>query len=105
MPEVPLEKSLAIIGDEDVILGFQSLGFKVYGVRDAGSLKGALDEIAQQQTAVCLVQDDLYRLGQEQINSYRNLALPIFVPFKRNIAESLLGNIVKDIRLRATGTF
>lgn len=106
MPEVlSLDNPLVIIGDEDVVLGFVALGFKVYAVKEPQEFNLALDEVVRQKVGVCLVQDNIYNLAQDQINSYRNLALPIFIPFTKSAKTALLDNIVKDIRLRATGTF
>jgi vacuolar-type H+-ATPase subunit F/Vma7 len=106
MPEtVDLEKPLAIIGEEDVVLGFKALGFKVYPVKEPQEFKVTLDEVMTGKLAVCLVQDNIYRLAQGEINTYRNLALPIFIPFSKGAKTNLLDEIVKDIRLKATGTF
>lgn len=106
MPEsVSLEKPLVIIGDEDVVVGFQALGFKAYAVKEPQEFKLALDEIIKEASAVCLVQDELYRAQEDQINSYKKLPLPIFIPFAKDTKNALLESIIKDIRLRATGTF
>jgi len=47
MPEeLFLEKPLAIVGQEDAVLGFSALGFKAYPVKDVREFKIALDEIS-----------------------------------------------------------
>ena len=106
MPEsLTLEKPLAIVGDEDVVMGFKALGFKVYPVKEPQEVGAVLNEIVSEKVAVCLVQDNIYRLAKDRINSYRNLTLPIFIPFNKFSEMALLDNLVRDIRLRATGTF
>ena len=124
MPEsAHLEKPLAIIGEEDAVLGFQALGFKVYPVRnltqatkadisngvypvkDPQEFKAALDEVMVLRPAVCLVQDNIYRAQEAQINAYKNLAVPVFIPFTKDAKTNLLDELVKGIRLKATGTF
>ena len=106
MPEsAHLEKPLAIIGEEDAVLGFQALGFKVYPVKDPQEFKVALDEVMALRPAVCLVQDNIYRAQEAQINSYKNLALPVFIPFTKDAKTDLLEKMIKDIRLKAIGTF
>jgi len=128
MPEeLILENSLSIIADEDVVLGFKALGFKVYPVRNKSpketappigeisngvyplkepeELKKVLDEVLKEKVAICLVQDDIYCIAQQMLNSYKQLPLPIFIPFSRKLRGDLLDNIIKDIRLRATGAF
>jgi V/A-type H+-transporting ATPase subunit F len=105
MPENPsLEKSLAIIGDEDTVLGFQALGFRIYPLRELQEAKAALEEIVQQKCAVCLVQDNIYLAAQEEINNYSDLPFPVFVPFSKNGEKGLLETMFRAIRLRATGT-
>lgn len=105
MPEkIILEKPLVIIGEEDVVIGFKALGFKVYALRDPQEFKLILDEIINQGGVVCLVQEDIYREVEDQINIYKNVALPIFIPFAKDAKMPLLERIVKDIRLKATGT-
>ena len=106
MPEsTHLEKPLAIIGEEDAVLGFQALGFKVYPVKEPQEFSSAWDEVIAQKTAVCLIQDNIYRAQEAQINAYKNLALPIFIPFTKDAKTDLLEKMIKDIRLKAIGTF
>ncbi len=106
MPEsAHLEKPLVIIGEEDAVLGFQALGFKVYPIKDPQEFKLALEEVVSQKPAVCLVQEEIYRAQEAQINAYKNLALPVFIPFSKDAKTNLLDELVKGIRLKATGTF
>jgi vacuolar-type H+-ATPase subunit F/Vma7 len=102
---MPNSKPLAIIGDEDIVLGFKALGFKVYPIKEPKQLDATLDEIVTEEIAVCLVQEDIYNARLDKINSFRNLAQPIFIPFDKFAKMSLLETIVKNIRLRATGAF
>jgi vacuolar-type H+-ATPase subunit F/Vma7 len=124
MPEeTHLDKPLGVIGDEDAVAVFKALGFKVYPVRNLTSdgkiiisngvntakepqeFSAILDKAVSEKVAICLVQDNLYQALESQINSYRHLALPIFIPFAKDAKMALLDNLVKNIRLRATGTF
>lgn len=99
------EKTLAIIGDEDIVLGFKALGFKVYPLKEPLEFKIILEDILKNKTAVCLVQDNIYSFAQDEINNYRSLPLPIFIPFAKTAPTDLLDKIIKDIRLKATGAF
>ena len=98
-------KPFAIIGEEDVVLGFESLGFRVYPVKDEGQARVALAEVLADKAAICLVQDNIYQSAKDEIDNYRKLPLPIFIPFARDAGMSLLESMVKDMRLRAIGTF
>lgn len=103
--EFLLENPLAIFGDEDVVLGFRALEFKVYPIKEQQDFKAALDEILKNKIAACLVQENIYRKNLDEINNYKNLALPIFIPFSKGDGTQLLDGIIKDIRLKATGAF
>lgn len=103
--EFLLENPLAIFGDEDVVLGFRALGFSVYPIKEQQDFKAALDEILKNKISACLVQENIYRKNLDEINNYKNLAFPIFIPFSKSSETQLLDGIIKDIRLKATGAF
>lgn len=101
--EMSLENSLVVVGDEDLVMGFQALGFNVYPVKGLQEFKAILPEIVEKRAAVCLVQENIYQAGDEEINRYKNLPQPIFIPLVKDAKTDLLDRIVRDIRLRATG--
>jgi vacuolar-type H+-ATPase subunit F/Vma7 len=105
MPETTLENPLVVMGDIDTVSGFKALGFKVYVIKEPGEFSAILEEIVAKQTAVCLIQENIYQAQESQIHNYKNLALPVFVPFDKSAKMDKLGQIIKNIRLRATGTF
>lgn len=106
MPEeLHSDNPLAIIGEEDIVSGFKGLGFKPYAIKEPREFKIALDEVMSQKPAICLVQDNIYQEQEAQIKSYKNLALPVFIPFAKDGSTDLLNNIIKNIRLRAIGAF
>ncbi len=104
MPDtLSTENPLAIIGNEDVILGFKALGFNTYSPGGAEDLKIILANLVKENCGVCLIQDDYYKTAQEDIDYFRSLLLPVFIPFSRDGGMAGLKRRVKDIRLRATG--
>ena len=104
MPEEVLENPLAVIGEEDIILGFKALGFQVYPVKEQKDFTQALAEVLKNKYAVCLLQDKAYSLAKEQIDGYRNQALPVFITFSSTGKMDSLQDLVQQIKLRATGT-
>lgn len=100
-----LENQIGVVGEEDVVSGFKALGFNTYIIEDYKSAGPVLDEVVQKGLAVCLVEESIYSFSLERINNYKNLTTPIFIPFSKIGKNQLLDNIVKNIRLRATGTF
>ncbi|MFA5090217.1 MAG: V-type ATP synthase subunit F [Candidatus Omnitrophota bacterium] len=107
MPSMPegfvVGNALAIIGDEDIVLGFSALGFKVYTAKEIPQFEKALEDIVNNQTGVCLVQDNIYQAQEERINSYKKMPLPIFIPFSKDGGTDFLDKMVKGIQIRATG--
>lgn len=99
------DNPLVIVGKEDVVLGFSALGFKTYALKNEQELKSTLDEIVQSKAAICLVEDNFYRIAYAQINNYRQLPLTVFIPFSKTHQTDLLDEMIKEIRLKATGAF
>jgi len=98
------DKPFAIIGEEDLVSGFGALGFRVYPLKDEAQAKTVLSVALKEQTVIFLVQDNIYQSAKEEIDHYRNLPLPIFIPFAQDAGMPLLELLVKEIRLRAVGT-
>lgn len=103
MPEELLNNKIAVVGDEDLVIGFEALGFNTYPLKNPQEFNAIIDKLVEDKTAICLVQDSIYNTCIEKINSYRQLSLPVFVPFSKDANSILLDNILKDIRLKATG--
>ncbi|HTY45250.1 MAG TPA: V-type ATP synthase subunit F [Patescibacteria group bacterium] len=104
MPEAK-EYPLAILGQEDIIVGFRALGFQTYAVKESGEFRDALRQAIAQKAAICLIEEELYKTCGTQLKEYQGLPLPVCVPFSRSARIELLDEMVKDIRLKATGTF
>lgn len=106
MPEsLSLEEPFAIIGYEDVASGFKSLGFKVYALKEKNDYGLMIEEVASANTAVCLVQDEIYPEIKAAIEKYNHQPFPIFLPFSKGFSPKadLLDSMLKGIRRRATG--
>ncbi len=102
--DLSLDTPLAIIGEEDIVLGFKALGFMVYPLKDLEEAKLRLAEIVKANKGACLIQDDIYEKLKIEIDSYKREPLPIFIPFSKTAGTKILDGIIKNIRLRATGT-
>jgi|WetSurMetagenome_2_1015567.scaffolds.fasta_scaffold112422_3 hypothetical protein len=102
-PEHKNKQPLVIFGTEDLILGFKALGFRICPVKDAVEFNAILPGIIAQGAVVCLVEENLYRAAAGGIAPYRNLYIPIFLPFAKESQSDSLDSLIKEIRLRATG--
>jgi len=101
---VSSKEQLAVIGNIDLVQGFKALGFTVHAVKDAAEAKAVLQEIIPRGVCVCLVQEDIYQAIADQLQQYRPLPLPVFLPLGQTAATSVLDEDVSRVRLRATGT-
>lgn len=105
MPENDLlNNPLAIVGDADIVSGFKALGFKVYPVIPGDDLSKVFERVVSENAGVCLVQEDVYTAGKNEIQVYQSMPLPIFIPFAKTGEIALLDELVKGVKLRATGT-
>lgn len=99
------DRPLAIVAEEDLVLGFAALGFQVYPIRQEQEFPATLEQVLTGKAMVCLIEDKLYRAEGSLLNKYKSLPYPIFIPFTKDSEMKLLEGIIKDIRLRATGKF
>lgn len=103
MPEELLNKKIAVVGEQDLVMGFEALGFAAYPLQKPDDFKLIIEKLVESNVAICLIQDSTYNANIEKINSFRQLTLPVFVPFSKDANSILLDDILKDIRLKATG--
>lgn len=104
MSENKAQKPLAILGREEDVSGFRALGFSVYSLSGAESgLAALLGDIAASGAAVCLVEEGIFRSAPAEFDKYRNDPLPVFLPFSAAGGEGVLEEMIKEIRLKATG--
>lgn len=97
------EATIGIVGEEDVVSGFRALGFKAYPVTKGEEFKTIFSQLLKDKTVICLVEEDIYLAAQPEINNYKQLPFPIFIPFSKTGKMNLLDDILKKIRLKATG--
>ena len=103
MPENQEQKPLAVLGMEADVSGFRALGFAAYSLPGISALAGLLEEISVSGAAVCLVEEGIFRAAPAEFNKYRKEPLPVFLPFSAAGGEGVLEQMIKDIRLKATG--
>lgn len=94
---------VAVFGEEEIVAGFHAIGCAVYAAATGEEFRAALTQALAQGAAICLVQDVLYRQAESAIQAYKGAPLPVFIPFAKSGTTDILGKILKDIRLKATG--
>ncbi len=103
MPEDKERKPLAVLGMDSDVSGFRAFGFAVYSLSGITGLPGMLEEIAASGAAVCLVEEGIFRAATAEFDKYRKEPLPVFLPFSAAGGEGVLEQMIKEIRLKATG--
>ncbi|MCM8770666.1 MAG: V-type ATP synthase subunit F [Candidatus Omnitrophica bacterium] len=98
-----LDSPLAILGDEDIVSGFQALGFKPYSADEKEKYKKILDEIVSKKTAICLIEEEIFLFLKDKIDDYKKQALPVFIPFSKTERSPLLERVIEAISVRAQG--
>jgi len=76
---VTIMSNIAVIGDNESILGFKALGFDVYHAVDFDTGRKILHQLAQSNTAIILVVEDLAFVLQEDIKHYESQISPAII--------------------------
>lgn len=101
-----MDYEIAILGNEETILGFKALGVKAYPVESEEDAIASLDKIMDKQaTAVLFITEDwAVKLGK-RLDQYRESALPalITIPSQKGSSGMGLDNIKKIVE-RAVGS-
>ncbi len=97
------ENPLAFIGKDDWALGFKALGFKVYQPQDLEEFNNYLEEIVKAGTALCLIEEELYRRYKKELEVYRGLTFPVFLAFSREGIGKILEENLARVRKKAIG--
>lgn len=97
---------IAILGNEEAILGFKALGIKAYPVHTADQAVKSLNQIMEKQaTAVLFVTEDWAKKLGEQLDQYRESALPALIIIPSQKGSTGMGNKeIKKIVERAVGS-
>jgi vacuolar-type H+-ATPase subunit F/Vma7 len=96
---------LAIIGNEEAVIGFKAIGFKVFAVSSESEFKSSFEEVLGTGCVVCLIQEDMFEENYGQISLFKNVPLPVFIPFNKSAKSAVLDKMTREMRLRATGTY
>jgi V/A-type H+-transporting ATPase subunit F len=75
---------IGIIGDEDSILGFKSLGLSVFPARDPSEAEKLVHELAKKEYAVIYITEQIANVIPDVIESYRVSLLPAIIPIPGN---------------------
>jgi V/A-type H+-transporting ATPase subunit F len=75
---------IAVIGDKDSILGFQTLGVTTFPVNDADSALSVLKKVAKEDYAVLFITEAIAQQLEEPLAELNKRFLPAIVPIPNN---------------------
>ena len=75
---------IAVIGDKDSILGFQTLGVTTFPVNDADSALSVLKKVAKEDYAVLFITEAIAQQLEEPLEELNKRFLPAIVPIPNN---------------------
>lgn len=85
-----LMSNIAIIGEKEIIIGFNLIGLKSFPVIDSAEAKLALEECSHRNYQVVFITDDIAQLITEEIEKYQKIS-PMSI--------CILPNRIKDSEL------
>jgi len=95
------ENPIAILGEEDVVLGFKALGFRVYIFIEETRL---FEELLAENILICLVQDKFYKKIADWLRE-KKLNFPILLSFSFPKRIGFLEEKISEIKLKAIGRY
>ena len=75
---------IAVLGDQDSVLGFKALGLDIFPVEGTDEARHALHKLAKEDYAIIYITEQLAAVLQADINKYKTSVTPavILIPGK-----------------------
>ncbi|MFQ6108671.1 MAG: V-type ATP synthase subunit F [Candidatus Aminicenantales bacterium] len=96
---------VAIVGEEDLVLGFRALGMKVFSPRNLGEARQAFKRIEKEGFAVCFVHEVLLESLEMERKELSQKYCPVVVGYSdyRKITD-YLERMMRKMAIKATGS-
>ena len=95
---------IAVLGDQDSVLGFKALGLDVFPAETAEEAKSTLHRLAKENYAVVYLTEQLARYMNDELARYKDDLTPaiILIPGKEGTLGIGMANVKKSVE-RAVG--
>ncbi len=95
---------IAVVGDQDSVLGFKALGLSVYPAGSAEEARAIVHRLAKENCAVIYLTETLAAQLESEIDRYKDALTPaiILIPGKEGPQGIGMGNIRRAVE-RAVG--
>jgi len=96
---------IAIIGDNNIILGFKALGVNTFSVKNKFETEQALDKIkSENDYGIIFITENFTEQVKEKLEEIKGEALPAIVPIPSNIKTGAGLKNLKSIVEKAVGS-
>lgn len=97
--------NIAIIGEKNIIIGFNLLGFKLFPAIDASEAKNALQKCVSSDYNIVFITDDIAKLIFEEIEKYQRMSTVSICILPNRIQDSELSmELLRKNVEKAVGT-
>jgi V/A-type H+-transporting ATPase subunit F len=95
---------IAVVGDQDSVLGFRALGLDVYSVDGVDQAKKVIHDLARENYAIIYLTEQLAAQMQPEIARYKDMLTPaiILIPGKEGSLGIGMANVKTAVE-RAVG--
>lgn len=96
---------VAIVGESDLVLGFRSLGIKIFSPKNVDEARRVLQEIEKENFALCFLHESFHGTLAEEREALSQKFCPVVVGYSdyRKITD-YLEEMMRDMAIRATGS-
>lgn len=95
---------IAVMGDQESIMGFMALGFAVFAVSSKEEAEKTLTKLAKEDYAVIYMTESVMQQIQEAVDLYKDVTIPAVIPIPGKEGPLGLGmrNVKRSVE-RAVG--
>lgn len=96
---------IGVIGDEDSILGFSSIGIDVFAVaEEREQIKNTIEELVEKEYAIIYLTEKMSLLVEDYLLKYREKQIPAIITIPSSLGSMHLGsNKVRECAKKAIG--
>ena len=97
--------NVAVIGEDDLVFAFKTLGIKAYSPRNLDEAREILNGLEQENVVLCFMHQSFFEPLQEEREALGKKFVPVVVGFSdyRKITDHL-ENMMKEMAVKATGS-
>jgi len=97
------KRSIAVIGDKDLISGLKIFGFDTFFVKEE-TIKEIFKEMLEKNYSICLIQETYFSKLKNLVSEIKQRLFPLILPIPdHNQVRGEAKKILKELSIRAIG--